>query len=303
MDHLLIQGQVISVICRMQDAEPCQTAGSVNVQPGAVGKFEDSLPRSLRVDQARKLTYFVELKSPHGRSAGLSNDAAVLAGAAPAPVVGLSAEVQKGGVVLHWTGVDQTPIRLHRKLLTVQGAEKTPSSPMSASASEAVLRDLLVGPEDGKETTLHEALDTTVRRGAAYEYTAQRVARMTVNGQTLELPGEVTDPVRVEVVDRFPPGVPTGLVAVAVADQKTIDLSWQSVTDDDLAGYAVYRRDEAGSAGEWKRISGPMPVVGPAYSDAGVIASHVYQYEVSSVDAAGRESKRSQEAQETAPSD
>ncbi len=47
--------------------------------------------RPLAAGAPRPLTYFVELTNHNGRSAGLSNDAVVLAGEAPGPVAGLTA--------------------------------------------------------------------------------------------------------------------------------------------------------------------------------------------------------------------
>ena len=98
-------------------------------------------------------------------------------------------------------------------------------------------------------------------------------------------------PVRVDVQDVFPPAVPTGLAAVAVAGENggapAIDLSWQPDTETDLAGYIVYRR-EAG--GEWQRDFAAQPVVGPGFHDAHVEAGHSYGYAVSAVDQSGHES-------------
>jgi fibronectin type 3 domain-containing protein len=108
--------------------------------------------------------------------------------------------------------------------------------------------------------------------------------------------------VRVEALDVFPPAVPTGLAAVATAADATaepsIDLSWQPVTDADLAGYQVYRRE--GDAG-WQRISPPQPLIGPAFHDTQVQPGHTYRYAVSAIDQGGHEGARSPETEETVP--
>jgi fibronectin type 3 domain-containing protein len=128
------------------------------------------------------------------------------------------------------------------------------------------------------------------------------VARVTLEGKTLELAGELSAPVRVEALDIFPPETPTSLAAVATAGENgatpTIDLSWQPVTDADLAGYAVYRRE--GEA-VWQRISPPQPLTPPAFHDTQVQPGHSYRYAVSAVDQGGHESVRSAEAVETVP--
>jgi fibronectin type 3 domain-containing protein len=149
-------------------------------------------------------------------------------------------------------------------------------------------------------------LDKTARFGDIYEYTAQRVERLTVatksGAQTLELPGEVSPPVRVDVLDTFPPAIPTGLVAVAVAEEKAIDLSWQPDTDEDLAGYIVYRISVSGEASSsWQRVSGDQPIPTPAWRDPSVEPGHSYRYAVTAIDLTGHESKRSIETEESVP--
>ncbi len=145
-------------------------------------------------------------------------------------------------------------------------------------------------------------MDTTVRMGESYEYRAQRVSRVDVEGKTLELAGEISAPVDVEAKDVFPPDVPTGLAAVATAGENgagpAIDLSWQAELDPALVGYVVYRREGDGA---WKRISPATPSIAPAFHDADVQPGHKYRYAVSAVDKNGRESARSEEAEERVP--
>ena len=123
-----------------------------------------------------------------------------------------------------------------------------------------------------------------------------------MDGKTFELAGELSGPVRVEAQDIFPPEPPAGLAAVATTGetgaQTAIDLSWQPVTDTDLAGYAVYRRE--GEAA-WQRISPSEPLTPPAFHDTQVQPGHTYRYAVSAIDQGGHESARSAEAVETVP--
>jgi fibronectin type 3 domain-containing protein len=100
----------------------------------------------------------------------------------------------------------------------------------------------------------------------------------------------------------FPPAIPTALAAVATLGQAgtetAIDLSWQPVTDTDLAGYAVYRSE--GEAA-WQRISPAQPIVPPGFHDTHVEPGHTYRYNVTAIDQGGHESARSAETQETVP--
>jgi fibronectin type 3 domain-containing protein len=108
--------------------------------------------------------------------------------------------------------------------------------------------------------------------------------------------------VQLEAKDIFPPAVPTGLAAVASAGENgsetAIDLSWQPVTENDLAGYAVYRRE---GEGEWQRISPAPPQVPPAFHDPQVQPGRTYRYAVTAIDQGGHESARSVAAEETVP--
>ena len=299
-DKLLLKTDVTVRVCRQLNTSGSDPAGAeFLLTPGADATFTDTLPAPLTAGSPRPLSYFVELKNHNGRSAGLSNAAVVFAGEAPASVTGLTAEVRKSGVVLRWNpGTDAAAIRLQRHLLTPPPAK--PKEGLLTPPPEPLDQSLLVNA-----TGTHppdRALDKDIRFGQTYEYRAQRVARIPLNGQTIELAGELTPPIRVDAQDVFPPAVPTGLAAVATAQangaETAIDLSWQPVADVTLAGYAIYRR-EASSEGQ--RISPAQPVLGPAFHDNQVQPGHTYIYAVTAIDQLGHQSARSAEASETVP--
>jgi hypothetical protein len=271
-------------------------AGTVTIAPGAGGSFSETLPSSLASGHPRALKYFVELKNRKGKSAGLSNAAVTLAGAPPEAMRGFTAEVRKAGVVLSWTpDEEKAAVRLQRKLLTPLAAK--PQQGLMAPQPDPLEQNLLI--EDGSQG---RALDKSIHFGETYEYRAQRVARVTVDGKALELDGELSPSVKVDAEDVFPPAVPAGLAAVATLGENggeaAIDLSWSPDSEADVAGYVVYRREGAGA---WERISPAEPVVGPAFHDAHVQTGHTYHYAVSAVDEGGHESARSAETQETVP--
>lgn len=303
-DRLALKGAIKVRVCRKEGSRPCEAARpGGEFAPGAAGQFSESMPPALASGSPRALAYFVELTNRNGRSAGVSNPAIVLAGSAPAPVDGLRVEVRKQGVVLSWQpDSTEAAVRLHRTLLTPpKPAPQAEHGPL-APPREPVEQNFLV--EDGSQSG--RALDPSVHFGESYEYRAQRVIRATVDNQALDLDGELSAPVRADVLDVFPPSVPTGVAAVATAPgpgaehiEPSIDLSWQPVTDPDLAGYIVYRRE---ATTEWQRISPAEPVIGPAFHDAHVTPGHTYIYAVSAVDQSGHESARSAETQETVPS-
>ncbi|HEX4286140.1 MAG TPA: fibronectin type III domain-containing protein [Terracidiphilus sp.] len=295
-DKLILKNGIAVRVCREEVANICVDAGSLVFAPGADASWSESLPPALMQGQPRELHYFVELKSHAGRSAGLSNESVVLAGAPPTPVANLRVEMRKQGAVLHWTQDDDSAaIRLHRTLLTPPATK--PKEGLAAPPPEAVQQNFLI-----EKVEQGQALDKTIRFGETYEYRAQRVTRISVDGKTLELPGELSGPIRVDAQDVFPPNVPTGLVAIATVPQNgrvaAIDLSWEPDSEADVAGYVVYRH-EAGET--WQRISPPEPVVGPAFHDTQVQPGHTYMYAVCALDQGGHESARSAETQEAVP--
>lgn len=315
-DKLLLKGNVNVKICRKDSLSgTCPVAASLSLAPGSAGTFSDDLPEEFATGMPRTLTYYVQLQNRNGRAAGVSNGAVVLAGEAPAAVTGLDAEVRKEGVVLHWNdtseGPEATEVRLERKLLTpiestaskANKAEQPhaggPGNGVLAPEPERVEQNLLVAMKGEKRD---RAIDRDIRFGATYEYRAQRVIRTQVDGKTMELDGPLSAPLRVEAADVFPPAVPQGLAAVAMAAESGnpagVDLNWQPNTERDLAGYIVYRRE---NGGEWQRISPAQPLVGPGFHDGNVQAGHTYEYAVTAIDQSEHESGRSAAASEMVP--
>jgi hypothetical protein len=271
----------------------------VQAAPGSNATFSETLPAPLTAGEPRPLTYFVEILNRKARSAGLSNSANVVAGQAPTPIDGLSAQMAKSGVLLRWNPGGAGVVRLDRKLLTPPTLGEKPKKDQGAMAPppEPLERTLLVQAGAGGR-----ALDTDVRFDQRYEYRAQRVAKVTVGDRRLELAGPLSAPVRIDTRNIFPPDIPTELAAVATAGENgskpAIDLSWQPDIEADLAGYIVYRRE---ASSPWRRISPSQPVVGPGFHDPDVQAGHTYSYAVTAIDQDGLESGRSTEAHETVP--
>ena len=307
-DKVPLKGNVAVRICRNEGAiAGCSAAATLQVAPETNGSFTDTLPPALSQGSPRVVTYYVELDNRRGRSAGLSNGAQILAGEAPAAVDALAAEMRRDGILLRWAPAppDAAPVavRLVRKLVSppAPAPSRSAEGPL-APRPELPLRTLFVDPA----AQLDRALDSSIQFGETYEYRAQRVARVTVNGETLELAGPLSAAVRIAAVNVFPPAVPRGLAAVATAGAEgtgpAIDLNWQPGTEVDLAGYIVYRRDSGQPENSWQRISPAQPVAEPDYHDANVQPGHIYMYAVSAVDQQGHESARSAAAEETVPS-
>lgn len=324
-DHLKLKGMVQLRICRqLQEASPCQTIATISAVPDKPAQYTDILPPALTAGPVRAITYRVFGLNKHGRTAGPSNVATVLAGEAPPEVRNLSAQVAERGVVLRWQPVANLPagtsIQIDRTLLTPT-APATPAKsrafnplPQSREPLHQELRVSLL-PPDGQHTATTDpgiALDRTALFGRLYSYTANRVVQRQVDKQTLQLAGSPSQPVQVTTRDTFPPAAPAGLVAVPVSaamnnGQPEVDLSWSANTEPDLAQYRVYRRDVT-QQGTIQRIapqaaSGPgsESIVAPAFRDMHVEPGHTYAYMVTAVDASGNESPRSAEVSVAVP--
>jgi fibronectin type 3 domain-containing protein len=92
--------------------------------------------------------------------------------------------------------------------------------------------------------------------------------------------------------DRFPPGAPSGLVAVPSSD--AILLSWRDVDAPDRKGYRVYRG--ASTAGPFEFVA---EVAESSYTDGSAASGETYFYAVTAIDDAPgtNESPRSEVAE------
>jgi hypothetical protein len=326
------------------------------VTPG-VSEAVDPLPAELTSGPAQLLAYRVQLRNAAGRSAGPS--AAVFAASGPAPqaIEQLRGRATKAGAVLEWRaeagGADA--IELDRTILEPPSATANSTTPSKTVAMAPAATTITgSGRNDGLPGAAKEPLESRFRAGGAadeggtidrmvqightYRYTAQRVRRVVLGGQRLEVCSSPSAVVTVEMKDVFPPEAPVGLVAVPgfagepsvgqapgqsagqagehnmgrvggqssgqagePAQRPAIDLSWEPNLEPRIAGYRIYRRDLDGDApAVWLRLNAdPVPVA--AYRDLIVLPEHRYAYRATAVDMAGNESVPSSEAVETAP--
>lgn len=102
---------------------------------------------------------------------------------------------------------------------------------------------------------------------------------------------ESEDSAQIEILteDTFAPEPPKGLVSVA--GQDVLAISWDANAENDLDGYRVWRREEAGKD---FRLLTPEPIKENAYNDKAVEKGKTYVYAVTALDRAGNESQRSE---------
>jgi len=257
--------------------------------PATPKVFTDTLPATiLEQNPTGDVVYAVEVLNRDQRGAGLSNRATVAALPTLAPPADFHAELTGSGVIFTWTNASAAPAitgmtyryRIYRR--------------DEASGKETVASETpgeLVGPP--------HAEDSGFEWEKTYLYHMVAVTVASRSGGDVQVEGDDSPPIRIIAHDVFPPAVPTGLQAVYSGEgQKSfVDLIWAPVTDADLAGYNVYRREADGSP---VKLNVDL-VKSPSYRDSSVVSGKAYLYSVSAVDVRGNESARSEEAGETVP--
>jgi hypothetical protein len=247
--------------------------------------YTDTLPADLQLQNPNQtITYAVEALNASGRGAGLSNQVRVPVAPTLPPPSDFGAEITSTGVVLQWTCVQPPRVlpdisyryRIYRRTL-----DKA--------------TDLRLGDLDCPATPFE---DHTFEWQKSYGY---RIAVLTLVGgeNSSVVEGEDSPEHKVVANDTYPPAVPSGLQAVfsGPGQPPFVDLLWAPDTDADLAGYNVYRREQASQS---EKINAQL-VKTPAYRDDRVTWGKTYWYSVSAVDSRGNESARSVETSEQVP--
>jgi hypothetical protein len=265
---------------------PTQQSGATQAEPQV---FADTLPSSIQErNPTGDISYAVEVLNRDGRSAGLSNRVQVAALPTLPPQPDFHAELADGGVEFTWTSAGETsalPGVQHRYRIY----RRDESTGKAAIASEVPI---------GEAGPMHTQ-DSSFEWEKTYLYRITAVSILTRPGGETQVEGDDSPTIRIIAHDTFPPAVPAGLQAVYSGEgQKPfVDLIWAPVTDADLGGYNIYRRQADGSA---EKLNSEL-VKTPSYRDSEVASGKTYYYSVSAVDVRGNESARSEEANETVP--
>jgi hypothetical protein len=251
--------------------------------------FTDSLPTTAQEQNpSGDVTYAVEVLNRDWRGAGLSNRVHVPAAPTFPPPENPAVELTGDGVVVTWTSAGETtstPGIRHRYRIYRH--------------EESSGKDVVAGEMPAGEAGPARFVDSSFEWEKTYLYRIAAVSIVTRPGSEVQVEGDDSPTLRVVAHDVFPPAVPTGLQAVASGEgQKPfVDLIWAPVTNADLAGYNVYRRDANGAAA---KLNSEL-VKSSAYRDHAVAAGTTYVYSVSAVDLRGNESAKSEEASEQVP--
>ena len=322
-DHLPLRADTMTAtLCRAVETAVCVPVAALSNQIFArvtnghptVATLHDTLPDVLTSGSPRLLSYRVELFNALGHTAGFSDPAYTVAGAAPPAVEGLSVQGSRLGVVVSWNGdADTSKVTLRREDLAPKPPPPTSSKPPAGKSSlphatKASAEDepnvvwlTAAPPASDAPARADILLDTTALADEPYRYAAERRRSVQLGGRTLEMRSALSAPIPFTLHDIYPPPVPTDLSAASFAVSNTdpaaglaIDLIWQPVDDAGLSGYNIYRQsiDANGTpTSPTKRLNG-TPLRLPAFHDTlpAAATEQRYRYSVTSVDAKGNES-------------
>jgi len=213
----------------------------------------------------KQVTLMVRATGPKGKASDWSNPVTLAVGVPLATPANLQAVSDPKGVRLTWSGSF--------------GSGEAGRYRIFRGSGEAM-------PERLAESDKPEYLDTAVDFGSPYRYFVQGLA-----GELRQ--SEISAIAGITPMDVFPPSVPAELMAVAGVN--SIELAWRPNTEEDLAGYQVYRSTGGGAP---ERIAGPVDA--PNFSDRTVEIGKKYSYTITAVDRTGNESAHSAAVEVTA---
>jgi hypothetical protein len=252
-------------------------------------------PEDLEHQFGAQAAFVVNTRISDRRTSDPSNVAVVRVFPPPAPIADLAAKVTQEAVELSWSPISAP---------TVPGNPASTSPPVSYRIYRAEKRETKAAPNATAvnaspsellgETPTPAFRDTNFEFGHNYTYSVRSLVHYGATpAESVE--SDDSNLFALSPKDTFPPAAPIGLVAVVVPASSDvpahIELSWSISPETDLAGYNVYRNEQA---------SAPVPrlnvstLLVPSYRDMTVTPGRIYNYTVTAVDRAGNESPASE---------
>ena len=229
-------------------------------------------------------TFALKAINDRGRDAGFSNVVSARIANLPEPPSDVQLTLTEKAVRLSWKSSSQS----------VFGGSPSPPAPSPAPTIDGyqVFRQeagSLVPAAVIGETPSPAYEDAAFEFEHRYVYSVRAFVRQgdSLAVTPLSAPGEVA------AVDRFPPAPPENVRAVAAPG--AVELAWSPSAEPDLAGYNVYRSEEAA----FTKINSELLRI-PVFRDATVRPGVRYRYQVRASDAKGNESGPSEEVPITA---
>jgi len=269
-------------------------------QRGARIEFPDKLdPSELSNESGTDLIYIVRTRVSRAKASADSNAAALRVYSPPATVRDLRVTMTETAPVLDWSASEQPSgvtggkaagFRIYRAEVDPAAADAAVSDPSQAK--------LLAPTEPLAQSAGTEYRDTSFQFGHTYFYSVRALTQF--GTETVESPDSI--PVVLAAKDIFPPAIPQDVEAVSVpatnGTSASIELTWTINTEPDLAGYNVYRSENAAMPGQ--RLNNEL-LSAPTFRDMSVMPGKSYFYRVGAVDQSGNESTLSSIAEVQVP--
>jgi hypothetical protein len=283
---------------RLADSIPSEAVGQYE-KNGHI-EFPDKLdPSELANENGTDLVYIVRTRVSRAKASADSNAVRMRVYPAPPTVQDLRATLTETTLVLDWSAAPEAPtpssgkaagFRIYRAEVDPTAAEAAVSNPSQAK--------LLAPPQLLAQAMGTEYRDTSFQFGHTYLYEVRQV--MQFGTETVESADSA--PAVLSAKDIFPPAAPQGVEAVSVAATNGapayIELTWTINSETDLAGYNVYRSDEAGTPGQ--KLNSEL-LRAPTFRDMSVQPAKAYFYRVGAVDQSGNESTLSSAVEAQVP--
>src|SRR5580704_7765304 len=236
--------------------------------------------------------FAIRTRASRKRASADSNVVKIHVYPVPAPVGTIKSDLTETAIDLSWQPITQTaagdPITVTE--YRVYRGELDPKTYDPKITGPEVLHARFVTPLARLDRTNDPRYaDKQFDFGKIYVYIVRSVTTAAGN----ELESSDSDPLILKPADTFPPSTPPSVVAAAIENPETtppsleVDVSWSINTEQDLAGYRVYRSDIEGQKGS--PVTQDL-LLSPAYRDTSVTSGHKYWYSVTAVDLSGNES-------------
>jgi hypothetical protein len=141
-------------------------------------------------------------------------------------------------------------------------------------------------------------VDKAFQFGTSYAYEVRALSFTPGNANLNEaIEGNASAPLVFTPRDTFPPSAPTSITIASINAQ--VSLFWPSNPEPDLAGYNIYRAEDATTpADKWVKLNARLHTP-TTFRDERVQVGKTYYYQITAVDTAGNESARSETKGET----
>jgi hypothetical protein len=236
--------------------------------------------------------FAIRTRASRKRASADSNAVKIHIYPVPAPVAEIKSDLAESAIDLSWQPITQTaagePIAVTE--YRVYRGELDPKTYDPKITGPEVLHARFVTPLARLDRTDNPRYaDKQFDFGKIYVYIVRSVTTAAGN----ELESSDSDPLILKPADTFPPSTPQSVVAAAVENPETtppsleVDVSWSINSEQDLAGYRVYRSEREGERGS---LVTQDLLLSPAYRDTSVTSGLKYWYSVTAVDLSGNES-------------